>query len=608
MVSTALFPAFLRSAEIHWEDQGAEAGQFLQDARRLFREGIEDGALLPAIELYKEALARTDHAPWAAEALWRIAEAYHRLGHLQEAVAYWRLAINALPPGERNSEAKAALADCLFRLWRLGEAEPLLVALGKELNRPEERAWARFMLADIMLAKGRKTEAVRLYQDAQAISPSAKWIPAGSLENMASLALERRDGRQATWCLMTALSLYPGHAQRQRWMYKLACLLIQQGKGPEAAILLDRLQREHPGTIEAGLAQLRLWALGHLEGDRHVALAGFPPLSTWLDPCHRPQYQGQPDSMFQEALLAVAQVLSSRGQKDVALSFLTNASRPFGTSKIPPALGQALRELTVSAVEDAMRGGQCPKALEIFGSVSMVFPELEEAPALVGVGRCLETEGFFETAAEILRRASSNGSQGPHKVEALTGLLGASLGLSRWDDARRALEEIPEGVSWKRWAQMLLDWAAANQDPGSGPLAASWFRGMRQGRMPLAAAVEIGRFSRSSGRDASSVDLLRDLLEKGAAGEEPGWAEAWVVYGDLLARLGRQGDAEVAYRRATEAKAPEERQWAAYRILMSELAAGRRHGLKEQSEILRQGPEGDALRRLADLLQRGGDL
>ncbi|MGQ9653233.1 MAG: tetratricopeptide repeat protein, partial [Thermodesulfobacteriota bacterium] len=568
MARCALFPAFLRSSGIHWEDGGTEAGHVLREARRAFRDGIADNDLLRAIELYREALARTDHAPWAAEALWRIAESYHRLGHLQEAVAYWRLTVNALPPGERRTEAKAALADCLFRLWRLEEAEPLLVALGKELNRAEERAWARFMLGDILLAKGRATEAVRVYQDAQAISPSAHWIPAGSLENMAALALERGDNRQATWSLMTAISLYPGHAQRQRWMYTLANLLIRQGKGPEAAILLDRLHREAPGTEEAWLAQLRLWALGRSDGERPVALAGSAPLSPWLDPSQRPPHRGQPDPMYQEALLAVIQVLSSRGQKDVALSLLTNAYRPFGTSKIPPALGQALRELTGSAVEGAVRRGECAKALEIFESVSMVFPDLEgEAPTMIGVGRCLEMGGFFETAADIFRRAGSNLGQGPYKMEALSGLLRATLGLARWDDARRVLEEIPEGVAWKRWAEMLLDWASENGDPGSGPAAARWLRDLAQGRIPAAAAVEMGRFSMSSGRDASALDLLRIALEKGEPGQDPAWAEAWVVYGDLLARLGRDKDAEAAYRRATEGQAPEDRQWAAYRIL-----------------------------------------
>ncbi len=607
MVGTALFPAFLRSSQVHWEDGGAEAGQVLQEARRAFRDGIEDNDLLRAIELYREALARTDHAPWAAEAVWRIAEAYHRLGHLQEAVAYWRLAANALPPGERKTEAKAALADCLFRLWRLEEAEPLLVALGKELNTAEERAWARFTLGDILLAKGRAAEAVRMYQDAQAISPSAHWIPAGSLENMAALALERGDERRATWSLMTAISLYPGHAQRQRWMYRLANLLIRQGKGPEAAILLERLQGEHPGTEEAGLAQLRLWALGHSEGKRPVAVAGSPPLSTWLDPSQRPPHRGQPDPTYQEAILAVAQALFSRGQKDAALGLLINACRAFHISKIPPALGRALRELTRSAVEEAVRSGECTRALEIFESVSVASPGFD-GEAVVGVGRCLEMEGFFETAAHILRMAISNRGEGPHKLEALTGLLVASLGLRRWDDARRALEQIPEGVGWKRWAEVLLDWAAADEDPGSGPLAGRWLSDLMQGRIPAAAAVEIGRFSMSRGGDARALDLLRDLLERGEPGQESAWAEAWVVYGDLLARLGRQEDAEAAYRRATEAQAPEDRQWAAYKILMSELAAGRQHGLKEEWEMLRQGPEGGALRRLAELLHRGGDL
>lgn len=579
----------------------------LREARRAFRDGIEDNDLLRAIELYREALARTDHAPWAAEALWRIAESYHRLGHLQEAVAYWRLTVNALPPGERRTEAKAALVDCLFRLWRLEEAEPLLVALGKELNRAEERAWARFLLGDIMVAKGSTTEAARLYQEAQAISPSAHWIPARSLENMATLAIERGDGRRAVWCLMTAVSLYPGHPQRQRWIYALANLLIQQGKGPEAAILLDRLQREHPGTVEAGLAQLRLWAVGHLEVERPVALAGLPHLSSWPDPSYRADYQGQSEPMYQEALLTVARALSARGQGEVALSLLVNASRWFGATKFPPALGQALRELTRSAVDDAVRKGECARAVEIFESVSVASPG-SEAEAMVGVGRCLEMQGFFSTAVDIFSRASSNGGHGPDKVEALTGLLGATLGLARWDDARQLLEEIPEGVAWKRWAEMLLDWASENGDPGSGPAVARWLRDLAQGRIPAAAAVEMGRFSMSSGRDASALDLLRTALEKGEPGQDPAWDEAWVVYGDLLARLGRDKDAEAAYRRATEARAPEDRQWAAYRILMFELEAGVKHGREEQWEVLRRGPEGSPLRRLADLLRRGGEL
>lgn len=607
MARCALFPAFLRSSGIHWEDGGAEAGHVLREARRAFRDGIEDNDLLRAIELYREALARTDHAPWAAEALWRIAESYHRLGHLQEAVAYWRLTVNALPPGERRTEAKAALVDCLFRLWRLEEAEPLLVALGKELNSSEERAWARFLLGDIMVAKGSTTEAARLYQEAQAISPSAHWIPARSLENMATLAIERGDGRRAVWCLMTAVSLYPGHAQRQRWIYALANLLIQQGKGPEAAILLDRLQREHPGTVEAGLAQLRLWALGHLEVERPVALAGLPHLSSWPDPSYRADYQGQSEPMYQEALLTVARALSARGQGEVALSLLVNASRWFGAAKFPRALGQALRELTRSAVDDAVRKGECARALEIFESVSVASPG-SEAEAMVGVGRCLEMQGFFSTAVDIFSRASSNGGHGPDKVEALTGLLGATLGLARWDDARQLLEEIPEGVAWKRWAEMLLDWASENGDPGSGPAVARWLRDLAQGRIPAAAAVEMGRFSMSSGRDASALDLLRTALEKGEPGQDPAWDEAWVVYGDLLARLGRDKDAEAAYRRATEAQAPEDRQWAAYRILMFELEAGVKHGREEQWEVLRRGPEGSPLRRLADLLRRGGEL
>jgi tetratricopeptide (TPR) repeat protein len=602
----AVFPPFFQEPRSGWVETGDASP--LSDARARFAEGLQRGNFLPAIRAFGDALASSEKPPWAGEALWHMAEGYHRMGHFDEALAYWRVTLTALAVGRQAARAKAALAEALFRVGRSEDALPAFESVVKELHDADGRSWALLRLGDCWTEQGDATKAGSHYLAAEKLRPPARWFPPESLENLARSGLAGKRHAAAQWAIMTALSLHAEHPRRARWLCMLGEVYVGQGRLAEATIVLERVPREHPFAKETHLANLRLMALERRCHGKHSQMALAPSPRGLLDPRHPAFHEDPEDVALQNEIVNLGKCLLARGEHRLALPILLNARRGFHEGPSTPALRRAIVDAMRDVVTEANGQGSHQQAVQMIDGLGDTVPEMWQDPILLArIGASYEAMGFWETAARLYGKVRSGRAAGAAHGEATMGLMRATLALGRTKETLALINEASADAAWKGDAQRLLQWVVSARETEVGPLASAWLAEIQSGRISPTTLVAVGRWSLAHGIQREGAEFLeRSLAGEASRAEDadPSWAEAWAVQGDLLDHVGRKRDAISCFDRALKRNPwGELEKWSAHRAAQIAVDAGAGERAMPYLEPLLKEPPGSLWRTLAEQLK-----
>jgi len=602
---TPRYPAFFRSPYRPLPEGWLRGSPILDRAERAFRRGLETGNFLPAISLYRDALREDPDAPWRLDAFWRIAEGYQRMRHFHEAVSAWRKVIRLGGSATRVLAAKAALAECLFRAGWYTEALEQFQEVRLEELPPGERIWTLNRMGDCLLALGRVQEAQIRYLQADACGEEAQWIPPESLTNKARLALWKRMPRKAGWALMTALSLYPLHPWRPRWLYLLGEARLMEGKRDEALVVWEDLIRQASTSLYGRLARLRITTvvLRYGGGPRPPVLSVGAPPEEWLNPRH-PIYHLDPyDPYLHRTVLKFAEALHFRQQDEEAFQVLANGLKGFDSSAVTPTFRKLLGRLALRLILDGKLTDPS-QVLEVFAVAAPWADELWRDPAvLMEVGQRADEAGFQRFASSLFKRAYK-GTKDPNlRSRAAVALVRVQLALGRTEEARAWMERIPSKFPWRSLGKKLIQWVASTGNAEDRTALAAWFAEAPHGKWGPSSLVLMGRWFLLHGEEKDGIAILQKTLMEA---KEPlkvrgRWAEAWCLLGDLLLREGKVREAMECYQRvAEEAGGEPPGLWAAYQLVRlggeGDTAADRDDAYLDR--LLKQ-PPGSLWRRLA---------
>lgn len=605
-----LFPWFLGSDRSGWQVLGMAFSDSLSTAHQEFRLGILAGNFHSAIWAFREELAQGGDSSCNPEALWHIAEGYHRMGHFQEASAYWARFLRIMPQGTLARAARAALAESLFQSREPEQALELYRVLIRESEEKRDISWALFRSGDSLFQLGEKKEAALWYERAMGMRPNLGSIPPESLENLARMALERGDGREASLMCMTALGLYPEHPRANLWILNLARAMKLQSKFFQATLFLERVLDADQESREAGLARLMLSTLGApclKQPGLFKARFGMDEpetLKTFLF------NQNPEDRDLQIALGELADCWSSSGRPAEAWDVLESFNRGLREDSIWPEFQKAAYKTGTSLVAQAADAKRLELAMEAFHWMAERIAGAWNDPGLLlNAARVHEKLGFFGTAADLYGRARVLVGVGPQAQEAALGLIRSHLGAGRLEEALKALHREPSLRSLKGKEAAVLEWAGKVSSPRGYQVASRFLDEISSGRPTLEVYKSLGQLSLEMKICAPGVELLAQGLEDVEEQKSPALAEAQVLMGDLLSCAGKQQEALTWYEKvARRSDWGDTEKWAALRVVQLQKADISRRSVSPYLERLGQEPAGSPWRVLAEELKQGKTL
>ena len=599
-----LYPPFLAHEYSGWIALGGNPSGELLEAHEAFYNGFRSSNFHPAIHAFKKKLMEADNPPWAAEALWHIAEGYHRMRHFQEAAQYWSMAVRASGEKELASKAAACLAESLFQCWRLAEAYETLNSL-VEVGDPKIRSWALFRLGDCAYELGEKAKAIDTYQRALATGPDPRWIPPESLENMARILEERGRGKDAARLLMMAISLYGENPRSSLWMILLARALRAQGKVREAAFLAEKVAGRH-GSRDASLAEIFLATLGLECYGAGVPIPVISMTKEILDPRSEVFTQDPKDRDTQRLLAELAECLAKRGDSIVAWELLCNLKRGLSPDSLWPEFQRALWNVGTRVMKESVEAGSFLVAEEIFHELADLFGGFWQEPSLLVLAAKVKEElGFNRLAMELYGRARSLSSSKSQMSEAATGLIRCYLKELLLHEAMRVFrEEGALGFECKKRGEDLIRWVSKIGTKEAGAMAARWLDGMVRKDLHPSTLGAMARLSVEKGACQEALVLLVDILSPLAEDQSWGDARVWVSLGDLLRCGGRTKDAVRWYARAASSEPLEEPgKDAALKLVQILMDGEARTDLEPYLEKLLREPPGSPWRVLAESMR-----
>lgn len=576
-------------------------------AHREFQNGLLSNNFHKAIQVFMEELARGDDPQRKTEALWHIAEGYHRMAHYQEAWAYWSRLAKELPQGSLARAAKVALAEALFQSRELEQALELLDVLAQELEEKRDMAWAFFRRGDCLFWLGDKKEAVLWYERAKGLNPPWGSVPTESLENMARMALDRADFPQASFMSMTALGLYPQHPRSSSWMLILARAMRLQSKSFQAGLLLEKLLDGEGQCRERDLASLMLMSLGAPCG-KQPALFRVGSGQDSLEKLKAIVLAHQPwDRDLQAALGELAECWTSSERPVEAWELLESFQRGLQEDFIWPELRKATWKTGTALVASSAESGRPEMALEAFHWMLERIPGVWNEPGLLlSAARAHEALGFFATAADLYGRARVLVGPGGQAREAALGLIRSHLAAGRLEEAFRALHQEPSLTPSKGKEAAILEWARQVSSPTGFHLAARFLEETSRGKPTAETSKSLGLLSLETKICAPAVELLGWGLE---ALEDQGSsfaAEAQVLMGELLSCTGKHQEAARWYEKvAGHSEWGDTEKWAALRLVQLRAADNNGSSVLPYLERLRREPPGSPWRVLAEEFKQG---
>ncbi len=228
-----------------WTLSAAAPGAQENQARSLLRQAQElelAGDTLGAIEQYRAALAAN---PDYGEAEAGLAECFFRLEEYEEALPH---ALRA----RRYDQANLALAVLEGRIRiGLGELDSARALFDQVLGREKNNLDARFALAELDIASGKRRNAALKYLETLRIRPDSPQ----ALLALAVLKESEGDPRQAQKYLETALRF---HADDPGVRYAAARFALQQGDSARAESHLQAALAVRPDFVEASLLLSRV--------------------------------------------------------------------------------------------------------------------------------------------------------------------------------------------------------------------------------------------------------------------------------------------------------------------------------------------------------------
>jgi tetratricopeptide (TPR) repeat protein len=232
--------AWPAAAAFLWALGAVAPGAQQNPARSLLHRGQEAqlaGDTLGAIEQYRSALAAN---PDYGEAEAGLAECFFRLEEYEEALPHVLRA-------RRYDQANLGLAVLEGRIRiGLGELEKARSLFAGVLAREKNNLDARFALAELDIASGRRRNAAQKYLDTLRIQPDSQQ----ALLAMAVLNDSEGDPRQAQKYLETALRF---HADDPRVRYAAARFALEQGDPQRAETHLQAALAVRPDFVDARL-------------------------------------------------------------------------------------------------------------------------------------------------------------------------------------------------------------------------------------------------------------------------------------------------------------------------------------------------------------------
>jgi tetratricopeptide (TPR) repeat protein len=552
--SQVLYPPFLAHEYSGWIAVGEKPSEELLEAHEAFYGGFRSSNFHPAIQAFKKKLMEADHPPWAAEALWHIAEGYHRMRHFQEAAQYWSMTVRASGEKELASKAAASLAESLFQCWRLAEAYETLNSLG-ETGDPKIKSWALFRLADCAYELGEKAKAIETYQRALAMDPDPRSIPPESLENMARILEERGRGKDAARFLMMAISLHGENPRASLWMVLLARAMRAQGKIREAVFLAEKVAGTK-GSRDASIAEMFLATVGLECYGAKVSISAVPMTKEILYPRSEVFTQDPKGRDTQRFLAELAECLAKRGDSILAWQLLGDLKRGLSPHSLWPEFQRALWNVGIRVMRESVEAGSFLVAEEIFQELADLFGGFWQEPSLlILAAKAKEELGFNRVAMELYGRARSLSSSKSQMWEPALGLIRCYLKEFLLDEAMRAFrEEGALGPEWKKRGEDLIKWVSKIGTKEAGEMGARWLDGMVRRDPHPSTLGAMARLSVERGACQEALVLLADLLNPLAGDQRWGDPRVWVSLGDLLQCGGRTKDAVKWYARAASSE------------------------------------------------------
>jgi tetratricopeptide (TPR) repeat protein len=575
-----------------------------------FKRDMRHGIFLSSIWAFRRELAQAETPPWEAEALWHIAEGYHRMAHFQEASAYWTRALKVLPQGSLARAARAALAESLFRSGELEQALELYMGLSQEFEVKREILWASFRTGDCLVGIGEDKDARLWYRRAMELNPPPAAIPPESLENLAKMALDMGDAREAGLMSMTALGLYPEHPRASSWTLILARSMRLQSKPFQAAWLLDRLLDKDEKCREAGLARLMLMTLG-FPCTRQPVSSRLSARRGDLETLKLALFNEKPTKKdLQMALGELAECWAESGRAAQAWELLESFHKGLGQDSIWPEFQRATWKTGRALIAQTSGSGEPERAVEVFHWLAERIPGVWNEPGLLlKAAKAHENLGFLSTAADLYGRARTLVHAGAQAREAAMGLVRSHLAAGRLDEASRALRQEPSLEPLKATGMSLLDWAAKVASTRGFQVAADFLTQISYGRPGPEVFISFGLMSIEKDLCAPAARLVDRGLEPTGDEQSPSLVEAWVVMGDVFRCAGDPAEASRWYERV--ARRPnwgETEKWAALRLAQVSMGTPSEPSALKYLERLGTEPNGSPWRVLAEELRQGRAL
>lgn len=599
-----VYPPFLVHEYSGWVALGRAPSEELLEAHQAFCDGFRTNNFHLAVEKFRKKLLEADHPPWAQEALWHIAEGYHRMRHFQEAAQYWSMTAKASGEKDLASAASACLAESLFQSWKLPEAYETLKSL-VEVKDPRIKPWALFRLADCANELGEKARALETYRAAMAMKPEPQEMPPESLENIARLLEEKGEGKEAAKYLMLALSLHGENPRAHLWKVLLARALGQQGKMREAALLAENVAALK-GSRDVPLAKIFLAKLAlNCDGGRFLVpdspkleeLKSFSSEASIHDPKARDT---------QRIIAELSECLSKKGDPVLAWDLLCNLRRGLSPDSLWPELRRAVWNVGVRAMGESVEKGSFLMAEEIFQDLSDLFAGLWQEPSvLLLAARTKEELGFNKVAMELYSRARSLSSSRSQMSEPALGLIRCYLKELLLDDALRVLRE--EGAlagKFKKRGQDLLRWVSKIGGREAGEIAAKWLDGAVKGYIDPFTVSAIATLSIEKGACGDALVLIGEDLNPLFQDKAWGDQRVWVSVADLLQCSGKNSEAIKWYARAASSEPLEESgKYAAFKLIQISMDKEAKSDLVAHLEKLLKEPPGSPWRVLAESIK-----
>lgn len=598
-------PPFFPTYTSLWTAAGKEITEDLMEAHEAFKEGLSTMRFHEAIVKFRRTLQEADSPPWAAEALWHIAEGYHRMLHFHEASEYWRAVMRALDKGAMMDMARVLLGESLFNMQRLREALDVFQETWHAFENPGIKGWVLFRMGDCSLGLGQEAQAKGFYEKALALNPHPRWIPPETLENMARDFLTRERGREAAYTLMASISLYGDHPRVHLWAVLLGRALNAQGKKKEAALLLEKTARLANGSRDGIVAKLQLATLG----PRCSGLPGSPDEVTQMeleDPSS-PFFTLDPkDKDLQWAMAHLAQCISQREGPLKGWEILGNLRRGLSQEAMWPHFKRRVWQIGKELVDESARKGEFSTAIEAFGELSEIFPGTwQDAVVLLHVARAKEELGFQDAATELYSRARNLAGSESHMREAALGLVRCYLTGLKTDEIKTLLrQEQSLGRDWRDIVETLLKWAIRGNARGTAEISAQLIKEKVNGGVKADTVVGLCRESIEKGICLEGVSVVERALI--SSEENPTWMSprSWTALGDLYLCAGKTREARSWYLKAANAVPWEDAsKWAVLKLLQGSMDEAVDGQLNSYLQRLLDEPQGSPWRIMAESLK-----